>query len=111
MYTLICTYIHTYVHTGKLLVGAAVKANGNSDEQIERIKALHTAGCNIIILDAQNGDNLQQVELIKIVKRDFPTLDVIAGNIVRVSQAKLLLEAGADGLRIGKNWFVYILKS
>ena len=44
---------------------------------------------------------MQQVELIKLIKRDFPSLDVIAGNVVRVSQAKLMLEAGADALRIG----------
>jgi IMP dehydrogenase len=41
------------------------------------------------------------VELIKIIKRDYPDMDVIAGNIVRVNQAKKLLDAGADALRIG----------
>lgn len=86
---------------GKLLVGAAVKANGTDEMDIARITALHLAGCNIIILDAQNGDNLQQVNLIKYVKKEFPGLDIIAGNVVRVSQAKALLEAGADALRIG----------
>lgn len=86
---------------GKLLVGAAVKANVAVELEVERIRALHAAGCNIIMLDSQNGDNSQQVELIKIIKRDFSGLDVIAGNVVRVSQAKLLLEAGADALRIG----------
>lgn len=86
---------------GKLLVGAAVKANTGAELEVERVRALHAAGCNIIMLDSQNGDNSQQVELIKIIKRDFPGLDVIAGNVVRVSQARLLLEAGADALRIG----------
>jgi IMP dehydrogenase len=87
--------------SGKLLVGAAVKANANSEPDIKRIQALSDAGCNIIIVDAQNGDNFQQIELIKIIKKHFPDMDVIAGNIVRVSQAKKLLDAGADGLRIG----------
>ena len=87
--------------TGKLLVGAAVRANESDELDIERIEALHAAGCNIIMLDAQNGDNMQQVALIKLIKKDFPSLDVIAGNVVRVSQAKLLLDAGADALRIG----------
>jgi IMP dehydrogenase len=87
--------------SGKLLVGAAVKANGSEDLDVARVRALQAAGCNIIILDAQNGDNLQQVNLIKLIKKDFPGMDVIAGNIVRVSQARTLLDAGADGLRIG----------
>ena len=86
---------------GKLIVGAAVRANGTGDLEIARISALHAAGCNIIILDAQNGDNHQQVDLIKLIKKEFPSLDVIAGNVVRVSQAKSLLDAGADALRIG----------
>lgn len=87
--------------SGKLLVGAAVKANGSEELDVARVRALQAAGCNIIILDAQNGDNIQQVNLIKLIKKDFPGMDVIAGNIVRVSQARTLLEAGADGLRIG----------
>lgn len=87
--------------SGKLLVGAAVKANGSEELDVARVRALQAAGCNIIILDAQNGDNLQQVNLIKLIKKDFPGMDVIAGNIVRVSQARTLLDAGADGLRIG----------
>ena len=86
---------------GKLIVGAAVRANGTGDLEFARISALHNAGCNIIILDAQNGDNHQQVELIKLIKKEYPSLDVIAGNVVRVSQAKSLLDAGADALRIG----------
>jgi putative N-acetylmannosamine-6-phosphate epimerase len=48
------------------------QANANSEPDIKRIKALSDAGCNIIIIDAQNGDNFQQVELIKIIKRDYP---------------------------------------
>lgn len=86
---------------GKLLVGAAVKANFDSDIDLDRVEALKREGCSVIILDSQNGDTDVQVEYIKQIKEKFPTLEVIAGNVVRVSQAKRLIEAGADGLRIG----------
>ena len=86
---------------GKLLVGAAVRAGVDDEVDMDRIRALAAAGCNIIIMDAQNGYNETQLECIKCIKKEFPSLDVIAGNVVRVSQAKALLEAGADALRIG----------
>ena len=86
---------------GKLLVGAAVKAGSRDEIDMNRITALYHAGCNIIVLDAQNGDCDLQVHYIKEIKSKFPSLDVVAGNVVRVSQAKLLLDAGADALRIG----------
>ena len=86
---------------GKLLVGAAIKANALDPFDADRVRALHTAGCNIIILEAQNGDNDLQVQYIKHIKSTYPDIDVIAGNVVRTSQAKPLLEAGADAIRIG----------
>jgi IMP dehydrogenase len=87
--------------SGKLLVGASVDASGNDDDALDRVAALVSAGCNIIVLDAQNGDNAYQVSLLKSIKATYPSVDVVAGNVVRASQAKVLLEAGADALRIG----------
>ena len=86
---------------GRLLVGAAVKAGARDPLDEYRITKLHEAGCNIIVLDAQNGDNEKQISLIHYIKEKFPNMDVVAGNVVRVSQAKALLDAGADALRIG----------
>lgn len=86
---------------GKLLVGAAVKAGYRDPLDMDRVLALEKAGCNIIVLDAQNGDCDRQVEFLKAIKAQCKDIDVIAGNVVRVSQARLLLEAGADALRIG----------
>lgn len=86
---------------GKLLVGAAVPASAKDSLDEERVTALCQAGCDIIVLDAQNGDCDVQIEYIKWIKSKFPTVDVVAGNVVRVSQAKALLTAGADALRIG----------
>ena len=45
--------------------------------------------------------NETQLEYIKRIKAEFPSLDIVAGNVVRLSQAKALLEAGADALRVG----------
>lgn len=86
---------------GKLLVGASVRSNVSDILDTERIKALVDAGANIILLDAQNGHNELQMDMLKYIKATFPDIDVVAGNVVRVSQAKDLLEAGADALRVG----------
>ena len=88
---------------GRLIVGAAVRACGklSTESEIERVEALHEAGCDFIVLDSQNGDNATQISLLKLIKQRIPQIDVIGGNVVRISQAKALLDAGADGLRIG----------
>jgi IMP dehydrogenase len=86
---------------GKLLVGAAVHAGALDELDMYRVECLHEAGCNVIVLDAQNGDCETQVRYITEIKRRFSSMDVIAGNVVRSAQAKTLLEAGADGIRVG----------
>lgn len=86
---------------GKLLVGAAIKAGPRDELDYLRIAELHDAGCDVIVLDAQNGDCHVQVEYLKFIKAHYPTMEVVAGNVVRTSQAKALLEAGADALRVG----------
>jgi len=86
---------------GKLLVGAAVRAGVRDGIDFERVIALYNAGCNVVVLDAQNGDCDNQIAYISFIKKECPDMDIIAGNVVRVSQARALLEAGADALRIG----------
>ena len=92
---------------GRLVVGAAVDSapllspSPDSDSAKERIRRLHEAGVDVIVLDAPNGDNQRQMDLLRHIKQNYPDVDVIAGNVVRVCQARTLLEAGADGLRIG----------
>lgn len=86
---------------GKLLVGASVAASSQDLAEMDRVNALVDAGVNIIVLDAQNGNNLNQLAFLRSIKEKFPSVDVIAGNIVRASQAKELLDGGADGLRVG----------
>lgn len=94
---------------GRLVVAAAVKASVlNSygkkrpiEYDIHRIQSLCNAEVDIIALDSLNGDNSRQIELIRYIKLNYPSVQVVAGNIVRPSQAIKLIEAGADALRVG----------
>ncbi|OMJ77458.1 hypothetical protein SteCoe_22934 [Stentor coeruleus] len=81
-----------------LLVGAAV---GTRDSDRQRIAAISEAGVDIVVIDSSQGDSDFQIEMLNYIKRTQPQLDVICGNIVTVRQARRLIEAGCDGLRVG----------
>lgn len=82
----------------KLLVGAAVGASSGYEERVE---ALVKAGVDVIIVDAAHGYASNVIEATRAIKKNYPKLDVIAGNIATFDGAKALIEAGADGLRVG----------
>lgn len=82
----------------QLLVGAAVSTR---TEDRERVEALADAGVDIILIDSAQGFSIYQLEMLKFVKQHYPHIDVIAGNVVTSEQSKALIEAGADGLRVG----------
>ena len=82
----------------QLLVGAAI---GTRPEDKDRAKALVEAGVDVIVVDSSQGDSIYQLETVKHLKETHPHVDVIAGNVVTPSQALHLIEAGADGLRVG----------
>jgi IMP dehydrogenase len=82
----------------QLLVGAAI---GTRPEDRERAKALVDAGVDVLIVDSSQGDSVYQLEIVKHLKESYPQVDIIAGNVVTPSQALHLIEAGADGLRVG----------
>ncbi|MCP4138646.1 MAG: IMP dehydrogenase [bacterium] len=82
----------------QLMVGAAISTK---DEAKERLDALVKAGINVVIIDSAQGNSIYQLDMIKYIKKEYPQLDIIGGNVVTEEQCAKLIEAGADGLRIG----------
>ena len=83
---------------GRLRVGAAVGITGDT---MERVKALHEAGADIVIIDTAHGHSRGVLDMIRAVKSTFPTLQIIGGNIGTADAAKAMIEAGADGVKVG----------
>src|SRR3954469_18562730 len=83
---------------GKLRVGAAVGVGEGTEERVE---LLVRAGVDALVVDTAHGHSAGVVERVRWVKRNFPGVDVIAGNIATGAAAKALAEAGADAVKIG----------
>ncbi|MBN1443422.1 MAG: IMP dehydrogenase [Planctomycetes bacterium] len=82
----------------QLRVGAAVSTR-ESDR--ERLAGLVEAGADLIVIDAAQGDSIFQMRTIEHIKKEYPGVDVLAGNVVTARQCEHLIAAGADGIRVG----------
>ena len=83
---------------GRLRVGAAI---GVGEGTNERAALLVEAGVDVLIVDTAHGHAQGVLDRVKWVKRNFPNVDVIGGNIATAAAAKALLDHGADGVKVG----------
>jgi IMP dehydrogenase len=83
---------------GKLRVGAAVGVGPDTDERVE---LLVRAGVDVVIVDTAHGHSKGVLERVQWIKRNFPQVEVIGGNIATADAARALAEAGADGVKVG----------
>lgn len=83
---------------GRLRVAAAI---GVGRENFERCKMLYKAGVDAIVIDTAHAHTKSVLKIIKDVKKTFPDLDVVAGNIATADAATFLAKAGVDGVKVG----------
>jgi IMP dehydrogenase len=83
---------------GKLLVGGAISTGPDSDERAERMVR---AGVDVLIVDTAHGHHQGVLDRVKWVKKNYPDVQVIGGNIATAAAARALVDAGADGVKVG----------
>jgi IMP dehydrogenase len=83
--------------TGRLVVGAAV---GVGDDAEKRARSLIEAGVDFLIVDTAHGHSRAVVEMVRLLKQRS-TIDIVGGNVATRSGAQALIDAGADGIKVG----------
>ena len=83
---------------GRLRVAAAV---GITKDTIDRVTALKNAGVDAVVIDTAHGHSQGVIDALKLVKSTFPDLDVIVGNIATAEAARMLVDNGADAVKVG----------
>ncbi len=83
---------------GRLRVGAAIGVGEGSDERAE---ALAEAGVDVIIVDTAHGHSQSVLDRVQWVKKRFPQIQVIGGNVATAAAARALVDHGADGVKVG----------
>ena len=83
---------------GRLRVGAAVGVGAGTDERVER---LVNAGVDVIVVDTAHGHSRGVLERVSWIRKNFPQIDLIGGNIATGDAARALIEAGVDAVKVG----------
>ncbi len=83
---------------GRLIVGASVSVGDGTDD---RVAALVHANVDVLVVDTAHGHSLNVLNRVKWIKKNFPDVEVIGGNVATGEGAKALVEAGADGIKVG----------
>ena len=83
---------------GQLQVGAAL---GTGADTLDRAKALFEAGVDLFVIDSAHGHSQNVINTIKLIKKEFPKIDVMGGNVATPEGAQALIDAGVDSVKIG----------
>lgn len=83
---------------GRLRVGASI---GTSPDTEQRVEALVKAGVDVLVVDTAHGHSRNVIERVKWLKKHYPEVQIIAGNIASAEAALVLAEAGVDGVKVG----------
>lgn len=86
-------------HLGRLRVGAAIGATGDF---LERAQELVRARVDVLVVDTAHGHTTRVLEAVRQLKRKFPEVDVVAGNVSTAEATRELIAAGADGVKVGQ---------
>jgi len=80
------------------MVGAAL---GTESDTLKRAQALHEAGVDVFVIDSAHGHSKNVIDTIQMIKKEFPNIDLIAGNVATSEGAVELEKAGADAIKVG----------
>jgi len=83
---------------GRLIVGAAV---GVRDKEMRRVEAVLQAGADCVVVDIAHGDSNLEVEMIRTIRKHYPTVQIIGGNVATADGTKRLIDAGVDCVKVG----------
>ena len=83
---------------GRLLVAAGI---GTGEESFQRAEALVKAGVDVLVVDSAHAHNNRVLEMVSQVKKTFPQVDVVGGNLATREAAQAMIDAGADGIKVG----------
>ncbi len=83
---------------GRLIVAAAI---GTGKDRDERVAALLEAGADAIAIDTAHGNSKNVLDVVRSIKRKYPKIDILAGNVATPEGADRLIRAGADGIKVG----------